>query len=143
VSVINTSNAVVATITVGTGPNGVAVSPAGPEAGDVYVVDGNFAVGNGSVSVINTANMVIATIPVGSDPQGVAINPTGTDVYVANHQSSTVSVINPATDGTDTINNMSFAGPQGVAVSPAGTTAGDVYVTNDNGNLVGTVALIS
>ncbi len=147
VSVINTSNAVTATINLGatSGPNGVAVSPAGPEAGYIYVADGNFAVGNGNVSVINPANnSVVATITAGPDPRGVAINPTGTDVYVANFQTpSSVTVINTATDGTDTINSLSFAGAQGVAVSPAGTTAGDVYVTNDNASLVGTLSLIS
>ena len=83
----------------------MAVSPTGPEAGYVYVVneDGD------TVSVINPAsNTVIATIPVGINPIGVAVSPTGPeagDIYVANGASDTVSVINPATNAvTSTIN---------------------------------------
>jgi YVTN family beta-propeller protein len=40
VSVINPSNdTVIATVTVGDSPIGVAVSPTGPEAGDIYVTN--------------------------------------------------------------------------------------------------------
>src|SRR5919112_6263108 len=41
---------------------------------------------------------VIATIPVGNDPFGVAINPANGLVNVANSDSGTVAVINPATN---------------------------------------------
>ena len=60
VSVINTAtNTVTATITVGTYPYGVSVSPDGSK---VYVANN----GDGTVSVINTAtNTVTATITVG------------------------------------------------------------------------------
>jgi len=52
VSVINpATNTVVATITVGSNPWGVAVNPAALEAGDVYVANE----GSGTVSVINPA----------------------------------------------------------------------------------------
>ena len=63
VSVINTAtNTVTATVTVGTNPLGVAVSPDGTRA---YVT--NF--GANTVSVINTAtNTVTATITVGTGP---------------------------------------------------------------------------
>jgi YVTN family beta-propeller protein len=50
VSVIDpATNTVVATVTVGAGPFGVAVSPAGPGVGDVYVANSNGT----SVSVIS------------------------------------------------------------------------------------------
>jgi YVTN family beta-propeller protein len=93
VSVINTAtNTVIATIPVGYGPIGVAVSPNG---GTVYVTNANEA----TVSVINTAtNTVSATIPVGTAPFGVAVSPNGGTVYVANEVSNTVSVINTATN---------------------------------------------
>ncbi len=63
------SNIVTATVTVGTGPGGVAITP-----------DGNFAyVANNSsqtVSVIATAsNTVTATVTVGIQPIGIAITP--------------------------------------------------------------------
>ena len=78
---------VTATITVSTGPRGVAVSPDGTKA---YVT--NFTTNN--VSVINTTtNAVDATITVGTAPFGVAFSPDGSKVYVTNYTDSTVSVI--------------------------------------------------
>lgn len=41
------------TITVGVEPQGVAVSPTGPEAGDVYVLNVGTGLGDGTVSVIS------------------------------------------------------------------------------------------
>ena len=70
VSVINTAtNTVVATVTVGNAPFGVAITP-----------DGAFAhvtnAGSGSVSVIKTTTKtVMATVTVGTEPVGVAITP--------------------------------------------------------------------
>ena len=65
VSVIDTAtNTVTATITVGTAPFAVAVSPDG---GTVYVAN----IDSDNVSAIATAtNKVIATITVGSSPEG-------------------------------------------------------------------------
>jgi YVTN family beta-propeller protein len=74
VSVIDTaSNAVAATIRVGGGPVGIAVTPDGKY---VYVA-------NGSVSVISTSNnTVIATVQAGYYPYGIAVTPDGKYVYV-------------------------------------------------------------
>jgi YVTN family beta-propeller protein len=59
------TNAVTATINVGGNPIGVAVSPTGPEAGDIYVANG----ASDTVSVINPAtNAVTSTINVGTEP---------------------------------------------------------------------------
>jgi len=73
----------------------MAVSPTGPDAGDIYVTNEN----SGSVSVINpSTDTVIDTITVGSTPDGVAVSPTGADagdIYVANYGSGNVSVIEP------------------------------------------------
>jgi YVTN family beta-propeller protein len=58
VSVINSAtNAVI----VGTDPDGLAVSPTGANAGDVYVTNS----GSNSVSVISPSNTVLTTITVG------------------------------------------------------------------------------
>jgi YVTN family beta-propeller protein len=60
------SNTVVATVTVGSNPNGVAVTPDGRHA---YAA--NSGSNTVSVSVIATAtNMVVATVPVGDYPLG-------------------------------------------------------------------------
>src|SRR5260221_12611304 len=70
VSVIDTaSNTVVATVAVGSGPFGVAITPDGTRA---YVANEN----SNSVSVIDTAsNTVVATVAVGSGPNWVGILP--------------------------------------------------------------------
>ena len=70
VSVIDTaSNTVTATVAVGSGPEGVAITPDGAFA---YVTNGN----SGTVSVIDTAsNAVTATVTVGNGPRDVAITP--------------------------------------------------------------------
>ena len=93
---------VTATITVGTGPRGVAVSPDGTKA---YVT--NYA--DGTVSVINTTtNAVDATITVGDRPIGLAVTPDGTKAYVANNNSTTVSVINTTTNAVDATITLSL-----------------------------------
>src|SRR5205085_61006 len=69
-----TSNTVVNLITVGPGPQGVAISP---DRTKVYVAN----TAGTTVSVISTAsNTVVATIPVGSRPYSVVVSPNGTNV---------------------------------------------------------------
>jgi YVTN family beta-propeller protein len=51
-------------------------------------------------------------------PHGVAITPDGAFAYVGNEYSSTVSVINTATNTVvDTVNGVAVA-PEGVAITP-------------------------
>ena len=95
VSVITTATGVVsATLTVGTGPARVAITPDGKHA---YVTD--YVDGEGdTVSVITTATgAVSAPITVGKAPVGVAITPDGKRAYVVNSGDGTVSVITTAT----------------------------------------------
>jgi YVTN family beta-propeller protein len=130
VSVINTTtNNVTATMPVGIGPTGVAVSPDGTK---VYVAN---EVSN-NVSVIDTAtNQVTATVPVGNYPDGVAVSPDGQNVYVANQNDNTVSVINTTTNKV-TATVPVGTGPFGVAVTPDGSNA---YLTNFYGNTVSVI----
>jgi YVTN family beta-propeller protein len=127
----------------------VAVNPAGPHAGDIYVTTNPADGGEGSTGslvVINPGNDVItATIPVGVDPTGVAVNAAGTTVYVANESGGTgtgsLSVINTSTNAvTDTINNI--GAPEDVAVSSTGPDAGDIYVTTLIGDSPGSLLVI-
>ena len=85
VSVINTStNTVSATVTVGTGPIGVAINPAGTY---VYVANN----GGNTVSVINTStNTVSATVTVGSVPYGVAIASTNPPIAISSLSRNTI-----------------------------------------------------
>ncbi len=149
VSVIDTATDQVtgSPIPVGYEPFGIAVSPDGSR---VYVGNpraSGGAFGNGTVSVIDTAtNAVTATIPVGGNPIGVAVSPDGSRVYVANacdsginnctSTSSTVSVIDTATDQVTGSPIPVGSGPFGIAVSPDGSR---VYVAN----LGGTVSVIN
>ena len=130
VSVIDTAtDAVVATVTVGTSPDGVAVSPDGSR---VYVASS----GRGTVSVIDTATDTVAgTVNVGTFPVGVAVSPDGSRVYVANLGSGTVSVIDTATDTVAGTVNVGTS-PVGVAVSPDGSR---VYVANENSDTVSVI----
>lgn len=141
VSVIETAtNTVTATIPVGRGPDGVAVTPGGAKAYIANQIDG-------TVSVIDTAtNTVTATIPNtvgGYRPDGIAVSPDGAKVYVTGQNSSdsdnTVSVIATASNAVVAripVGNI----PIGVAVSPDGAK---VYVTNQNSGSVSVIAAAS
>ena len=133
VSVINTTTgAVDYTITVGSQPSAVAVSPAitGSTTGLAYVTNR----ASGTVSVINTTNKTVvgSAIGVGSLPQDVAVahTPTITRVYVANSGGNNVSVIDTRdSNRVSSINLGSGNSPQAVAVSPDGTRAYVAYRT--------------
>lgn len=112
-------NTVVATINVGVTPAGIAITPNGRYA---YVANNNnySIAGEDSVSVIDlTTNMVITTIfdPSFNQPYTVTINAAGTIAYVTNSNSTTVTMINIATNTVlGTING--FQGPSGFAILP-------------------------
>jgi len=98
-------------LTVGTGPYGVAVTPNGAY---VYVV--NFTTNN--VKVIRTSdNTVTATITVGNGPFGVAVTPDGAYVYVANYTTNNVSVIRTSDNLLVTECNRSIATAKGWTVT--------------------------
>src|SRR5438093_72845 len=125
VSVINTgTNTIVTTVTAGTGPQAVAITPDGRFA---YVVN----LTSNDVSVINTAtNTVAATVAVGFGPFGVAITPNGAFAYVTAFgdrcANGGVWVISTATNAV--VATVPLAGcTTGVAIAPDGALA---YVTH-------------
>jgi YVTN family beta-propeller protein len=120
VSVIDTAtHAVIATVTVGFEPTGIAVTPDGAF---VYVVNGSAH----TVSVISAAtNTVVATVPVGTFPIGIAITPNGAFAYVTNQFASNVSIIDTATNTV--VDTIPLTVPPGMlAFTPNGAFA---YVT--------------
>ena len=121
VFVINgATNKIIANISVGLDPIGVAVDTSN---GYVYVTNS----GSNNVSVINGAtNTVIANIAVGSMPYGVAYDSSNGYVYVANLGSNSVSVINSA-NNTVIANIAVGSHPVGVAYDPSN---GYIYVAN-------------
>ena len=122
------ANTVVATMNVGVTPAGMAITPNNNFA---YVANNNNyeITGQDSVSVLDlTDNTVVTTIHHASfdAPYTVAINPAGTKAYVTNSNSTTITIIDIATNTvTDTISG--FDGPSDMVISLDGTTG---YVNN-------------
>jgi YVTN family beta-propeller protein len=133
VSVIDRStNSTLATIPVGSNPDGIASTPDGKS---VYVT--NF--GANTVSVLDTnTNQVTATVPVGSGPVGVAITTNGQFAYVTNRADGTLSAIRTATN-TVTATIPVGSGPDAVAITPDGARA---YVTNSFSQAPGLVSVV-
>ncbi len=127
VTPINTStNVASAPITVGTGPEYVAVTPNGATA---YVVNNSA----NTVTPINTATNTPGTpIAVGSGPEGIAITPNGATAYVVNSVSNSVTPINIATNTAGAPIAVGSL-PTTISITPDGTTA---YVTNYGSNSV-------
>ncbi len=123
------ANTVVATVPVGSDPEGDAYDATN---GDLYVANE----GDNNVSVIKgSTNTVVATVSVGTEPVGVAFDATNGDVYVTNFGGYVVSVINGSTNALVTTVPVGSE-PIGVAFD---ATNGDVYVANADG---GTVSVI-
>lgn len=144
VSVLDTvTNSVVTTLTVGTGPMGIAVAP---DNSAVFVAN----YGSSTVSVINPAdiwtgtNPVVATVSLAasSEPDALAVTPSGTGLLVAEYATGQVQVvdINPSDSsylqvvpGSSPVNlngsgSSSTIKPTAVAISPSGQYA---YVADD------------
>ena len=124
---INTAtNALVTSVTVGSHPYDVAITPNGNYA---YVTNQ----GSQSVSVINTAtNALVTSVNVGSGSYGVAITPNGNYAYVTIAASNTVWGISTATN-TVTAAITGLSDPQNVAATPNSAYA---LVTNVGSNTV-------
>ena len=114
VSVINTNtNAVVATVSVGTSPFAVAVNAAATLA---YVTN----TASNTVSIISTStNTVTASIPVCAGPTDIALSPTGSTAYVSCPSANMVAVVNTATKKVTA--NISVQHPAALGVLPNGT----------------------
>lgn len=130
VSVIDlASNSVIATIDVGTRPQGVGVHPDGEK---VYIM--NFF--SNDVSVIDVAsNTVEATIDVGLSPIGTAFNADGSRLYVTNSSDNNISVINTATNAV--VNTITTGRiPWGIALSPDDSK---IYIANQSDDNVSVI----
>ena len=110
VTVVDTAtNAVTARVPVPTGPpQYLAYSPDGRR---VYVSIWNQARTVAAVGVLDTAtNQFLATIPVRTRPYLSAVTPDGQRLYVPNHDSGTISVIDTGTN-TVTVGDQGGAEP--------------------------------
>jgi YVTN family beta-propeller protein len=125
------SNRVVATINVGVTPAGIAITPDNRFA---YVANNNNygLIGGDRVSVLDLQNnTLLKTISDGSfnQPYTVTINSDGTRAYVTNSNSSTITIIEIATNTVIGVID-GFDGPSGMVIAPDGTRA---YVNNYGG----------
>jgi YVTN family beta-propeller protein len=94
-----------------------------------------------TVSVVDVGTLsVIREIPVGREPFGVAFSPDGRRAFVANAQSSEVSVIDATRHRLIQSVKVLSQLPVWVTVAPDGTY---VYVTNERSNDVAVIAAAS
>ena len=128
VSVIDTAtHTVVATVPVGAGPFGVAVTPDGRF---VYVTNN----GGTTVSVIDTSsNRVAATVPVGMSPAGIAVTPDGRFAYALSLSDGLAYAIATATNTVAGTAVIGLAAPIAIAFGADGRAA---YVANAAANTV-------
>jgi predicted alpha-1,2-mannosidase len=118
-------------ITVGSGPDGMAITPDGKL---LYVANNN----SNDVTVIDTAtNQVVTTVPVGNVAADLAVTPDGATVWVSNFGDGTVQPIDVA---TNTAGSPIKVGSQAerVAINPAGT---QLWVANQGDGTVSVVDL--
>jgi predicted alpha-1,2-mannosidase len=114
------------TIPVGSGPDGVAVTPDGAQ---VFVANNN----SNNVTVIDTTdNHVITTIPVGSIAADIAITPDGHTAWVSNFGDGTVQPIDVATHIAGTPVKVG-TNPQRMRITPDGA---DLWVPNQGDGTV-------
>ena len=129
------SQAVVATVPVGTGPVALAVNSA---TNQIYVLNQT----SNNVTVIDGATNNTTTVPVGPNPVDIAVNSTTNQIYVLNQTSDDVTVI----DGTTNITTTVAVGmrPVHLVVNPV---TNHIYVVNECGstaacNSTGSVTVI-
>jgi len=133
VSAIDTySNKIVANVTVGRAPTGIAITP-----NSRYAYVANYY--DNTVSVIDTySNKVFASFAVGTNPLAVAITPDGQYAYVVNYGfKGSISVIETSINRVKTTVS-GFRDPSAVVITPNGLYA---YVADfeDNNNTVSVI----
>ena len=126
ISVIDaTTDAVVATISVGERPWAVTVSSDGTTA---YVCDS----ASNAVSVVDMrTRKVRATIGVGVRPSDLVLSPDGRFLYVAVFSENAVAVVDTSTEAVVAKIPVGGADPYGMAISPSGDT---IYTANVDGS---------
>jgi len=125
------ANSVVAVINTGVTPDGIAITPDNHFA---YVANNNnYGITDGdSVTVLNLKNNTVKqTIRDSSfnQPFRIAINPQGTKAYVTNSNSTTITIIDIATNTVTGIID-GFDGPSGIVITRDESRA---YVNNYGG----------
>lgn len=122
---------VIATINVGINPTGIAITPDGKfgyvGSNNNYEVPGEYTVN--VLNLINNTLYQTISDPSFNEPYTVTLNPSATKAYVTNSNSSTVTIIDIATNTVIGVID-GFDGPSGLVINPEGTRA---YVNNYGG----------
>jgi len=116
------SQAVVATVPVGTGPVAVAVNSV---TNQIYVLNQT----SENVTVIDGATNNTTTVPVGPNPVDIAVNSVTNQIYVLDQTSNDVTVIDGATNITTAV--AVGMHPVHLAVNPV---TNQIYVVNECGS---------
>ena len=116
--------------------NGSSISFNGSESGTSLMINPPFPVSYHISESNPPLGSFITNIPVGYTPFGIAFNPDNGFLYVANFESSNVSVIDPATN-TVVATIPVGTNPLGVAFNPDN---GFMYVANQDSNTVSVIA---
>ncbi|MGC2310348.1 MAG: YncE family protein [Candidatus Babeliaceae bacterium] len=128
---LSASQPIIATISVGISPAGIAITP---DSHFAYVANNNNdeIPGADTVSVLDLrTNTLIQTIsdPSFNEPYTVTINGAGSKAYITNSNSTTITIIDiPSNTVAGTIDG--FDGPSGMAIDPNTNLA---YVNNYGG----------
>ncbi len=126
VCIINTdTNSVIGSVSVGGQPRYAVVTPSG-----AYLYVSRNA--SGDISKINIATNATTSIAVSGTPRNMDVSDSGDKVYAA-LQSSSIAVIDTATDAVNTISFSGAFSTYGVAIMP-GTNKG--YVTDEDRDTV-------
>jgi YVTN family beta-propeller protein len=104
---------------------------------DLNTNNGLLYAGNGEsrVMILVPSLRIVDYIVTGAGHKGAAYNPNNNDIYVANYNTNTVSVIDGRTNAV-IANIPGFNGPWGIAFNPPN---GKMYVTNERSNLVSVI----
>lgn len=140
--VSDATNLVVATVQLGSAPEGMAYDSG---KGEIFIVNlgASFSPSgstNGSVLAISVlTGAIVATIPVGTYPGGIAFDSRTGQLFVANGGSGTVSVISDSTNSI--VTTIPIPGFPFEVVYDGGR--GQIFVSNQGGGYPGLVSVIS
>jgi YVTN family beta-propeller protein len=129
------TNAVVATVPVGTSPYGVAYDAG---KGEIFVTN-TYSNSNSVFVISDSTNSVVATIPVGNQPFFIACDSGKGELFVANSGDNTVSVISDSTNVVVATIPVGIQ-PEGVAYD---ADKGEIYVTNYGSNTISVISDIT
>ncbi len=100
-------------------PENLGIAPSGAT---VFAANFGTNAGGTTLGVLDTSNNTVSSVAVGTTPTSVTVNPSGTRAYVANRDSSSLSIINTASSTNVATVPLAFQ-PEHIAITPDGKRA--------------------